>query len=258
MKGISRKIKQYSALLLVGCAVLHVSFVQSLNISFNQASFDQYAAQFGNKTANLHELGRIAKALNSEQPGIKNSYAVPTFLGISHDAIVNHLALVPFDEAMSTADYIMQEWERFKQQQSPDATVLTVEAQRPLDNIRKSITSAFARTPFSSVRSDDFLATAKERNALLMVRSTGREDSKELANAGGNESVSSVLPEINKISAAMGEVVASYFSERSIGQRLVAKDKKLFANPFMPVLLQIMIGERSGGSDVIPVSGVMF
>jgi len=259
--------KQKSAvfrLLLLGCTVLHASFVLSLSISFDRASFNQYAAQFGNKTANLHELGRIAMALNQEQPGIKNRYEVPSFLGISHNEVVQYLTSVPFDEARSTYDYIRQEWEQFKQQQPRGATALTVDAQRTLENIRKSITHAFARNLFFVANEqrkeqlNKFLTTAAGRKALLMVRSTGREDSKELANAGGNESVSSVLPEIDAISKAMAEVVASYFSEKSIGQRLVAKDKKLFADPFMPVLLQIMIGERSGGSAQIPVSGVMF
>ena len=265
MKEISRKIKQCSALLLLGCTALYASFVQPLSVSFDRASFNQYAAQFGNKTANLHELGRIASALNSEQPGIKNRYEVPSFLGISHDEVVQYLVSVPFDETISTLDYIKQEWERFKQQQPRGATALAVDAQRTLENIRKSITRAFSpKHPFFVANEqrkeqlNNFLALTKERKALLMVRSTGREDSKELANAGGNESVSSVLPAIDAISKAMVEVVASYFSEKSIGQRLVAKDKKLFADPFMPVLLQIMIGERSGGSDEIPVSGVMF
>ena len=150
--------------------------------------------------------------------------------------------------------------------QPENTTLLTNDARVALSNIRTVI----AQTPFDALaivaqnpeRSNElqtFLQSAAEQNKLLMVRSTGREDGKELSNAGGNASVASVSPENNEqFSKAIQEVLASYMSEKSIGQRLLGKDKHLFDEPFMAILLQIMTGEIIGTDAEIPKSGVMF
>ncbi len=90
-----------------------------------------------------------------------------------------------------------------------------------------------------------------------MVRSTGKEDSTELANAGGNESIANVKADINSINKAMILVMQSYFSEKSFSQRIAAKEKEnsLLGDLFLPVLLQFMIGEKP---EQIPTSGVIF
>ncbi|KKP25312.1 MAG: hypothetical protein UR14_C0007G0061 [candidate division TM6 bacterium GW2011_GWE2_31_21] len=97
----------------------------------------------------------------------------------------------------------------------------------------------------------------KSHGTKLMVRSTGKEDTDKIANAGGNESVANVSPNEKTILAAMKIVVLSYFSEKSLIQRLGAGDQAIFKEPpFIPVLLQIMVGEKIGKS--IPSCGVMF
>lgn len=54
----------------------------------------------------------------------------------------------------------------------------------------------------------------------LMVRSSGKEDTRLMANAGSNESIANVEATIEAICAAAHRVVRSYFSEKSLMQRL--------------------------------------
>src|SRR5690606_16762487 len=109
---------------------------------------------------------------------------------------------------------------------------------------------------FKTQNLDPLISTILQSNEKLMVRSTGKEDTKELANAGGNESVSNVSPTAKTILQAIGTVVASYFGKKSLIQRLGAGDTSLFDPiPFTPVLLQRMIGEKD---KQIPKCGVMF
>ncbi len=91
----------------------------------------------------------------------------------------------------------------------------------------------------------------------LMTRSSGKEDTKKLANAGGNETISNVEPSVTEIVESIGGVVSSYFGEKSLIQRLGAGDESLFElTPFTPVLLQLMIGEQD--PQQLPKCGVMF
>ncbi|MFA6527855.1 MAG: PEP/pyruvate-binding domain-containing protein, partial [Candidatus Babeliales bacterium] len=96
----------------------------------------------------------------------------------------------------------------------------------------------------------------------LMVRSTGREDTKELANAGGNESIANVKPDPEAIVDAIKQVAISYFSPKSIKQRADAEDRTLFSKnaPLTPVLVQKMIGEEVGNQEADGTTrcGVMF
>ncbi len=106
-----------------------------------------------------------------------------------------------------------------------------------------------------------FLDEAKTHNWRLMVRSTGKEDTDKLANAGGNKSVANVSPNAKDVLAAIGEVIGSYFEKRSLTQRLSAGDKTIFDPPLTPVLIQRMIGETVGGADNIkdiPVGCVLY
>ena len=89
-------------------------------------------------------------------------------------------------------------------------------------------------------------------NLRLMVRSSGKEDTKELANAGGNVSVANVEPSIVPFLTALKAVVISYFGEKSLKQRLLAGDASLFDKvPFTPVVVQITSIRRARGWYVI-------
>ncbi|MBF0299757.1 MAG: ankyrin repeat domain-containing protein, partial [Oligoflexia bacterium] len=77
-----------------------------------------------------------------------------------------------------------------------------------------------------------------------------------IANPGGNESLPA-YPNKKAIAKAIGVVVASYFSEKSLKQRHISGegDKVFSEKPFMPVLLQKMVGEKA---DQVVYSGVMY
>lgn len=93
-----------------------------------------------------------------------------------------------------------------------------------------------------------------------MVRSTGEEDTTEMANAGGNETVVNVSRGEASVWRAMKQVILSYFSEKTTEQKNMTEGYKKEKRLFMPVLLQEMIGEpyKNRDSKKIPVSGVLF
>jgi len=202
-------------------------------------SFLHVASNYGNKTANLcilHGLaGKIAR------------FEVPAFFAISSDDIKKHLQnSFDFDKS----------WNDFTTKQNPNKKSLTSKAIEHLTNLRSNINKAFEQKIPTELGKKIFenLSLTAFKDKFLMVRSTGREDSKELANAGGNESISSVPATVEAVWQAMGMVVKSYFSEKSISQRLISGDD-ITKDPFMPVLVQVMIGETP---TIIPISGVMF
>ena len=101
----------------------------------------------------------------------------------------------------------------------------------------------------------------KQKGEFLMVRSTGAEDSKQLANAGGNLSKAYVPASTGILCSSIGEVVRSYFGAQSLQNRLNAG-----YNPFeeplsLAVTVQELVGEpvgRQSGPSEIPVSFVLF
>ena len=194
------------------------------------------AHQFGNKAANLMELQKV---LGKEAD-------VPDFCALSHKEIA---------KVVSTEKFNLL-WEKFKTQQGSQKQYLNSEAKAILVEIRKEITEALRN--YRSPNMETWLSSHKDQ--LLMVRSTGKEDSKTNANAGGNESVAAVKPEKSSVSEAIKTVVLSYFSDKSLEQRLLADDD-ITKDPFMPVLLQVMESEKLGGAtdpQEIYVSGVGF
>lgn len=107
----------------------------------------------------------------------------------------------------------------------------------------------------------DWLKSVHDNQDYLMVRSTGAEDSRQTANAGGNISKAYVPSTLEGFCEASGEVVASYFSFSSLQNRINAG-----LNPFeqeltLSVLAQQLIGEEIGGATNpknIPISLVLF
>lgn len=191
------------------------------------------AARFGNKTANLQRLSAIL--------GDENDVEIPRFMGISHQEVQAFIQkkFPQFNDL----------WNQFTQHITKGGSI---ESALPiLHSIQEGIVKAFATTStFPSPAIEEFAKTKSK----LMVRSTGREDTLKVANPGGNESIANVSPKGRDICVEMGKVVSSYFSTKSLGQRAESGDNICEA-PFMPVLLQVMIGETEGN---IPISGVMF
>ena len=218
------------------------------------------ADEYGNKTANLCILHKLAPEITSKINNKKIVVRVPAFFAISHKAI---------KEALEEDFGLTQLWGDFKEKQGASETLVPA-AVKVLKTIQQNIKEFFERKEILQ----DAKAIRKEiaknlwrpefKDKFLMVRSTGREDSKKIANAGGNESIASVKPNIGSVWDAMKKVVMSYFSTKSLSQRLISGDD-ILKDPFLPVLIQVMIGEKTWDENnppftvyEVPVSGVMF
>lgn len=213
-------------------------FEQSKDV---QDRIQAYARQFGNKAANLHELSLICP---------KN---IPVFCPLSDENVQAHLDKY----ALQWRDL----WKEFQTQQGDEKSAIRESAIPILQKLRELIITTFNQQPFEDPDFVKFLDTVKQKNATLMVRSTGEEDTVDGANPGGNESIAAVEPTVEAVSAAMGQVVASYFSEKSLKQRLLSLINDITKDAFMPVLLQQMVGEPKYGyktSAAVIRSGVMY
>ena len=229
---------------------------------------EQYKSAYGNKTYNLAILQDIINTLPARE---QQKYAVPAFIGISNEYIKNLLAICEYDRPA----YPQKTRFIIPQTRTPRIPFLSVIESNWPDCVRmgatarflsKEIADYFCVYPELHVKSKqelplylkNFFELASVKRLLLMVRSTGAEDTKDLANAGGNESIACVKPEMPSVFDAVGQVVASYFSEKSIKQRILAGDPTINEMPSTPVLLQVMIGEDRTYAATMPVSGVMF
>ncbi len=197
------------------------------------------AKHYGNKAANLIELDSLCSTIKNKKININ----IPEIFPIDDLSIQHHL-----DEY---APKWRQLWEQFIILQNNQKT-LTNEGKLTLKSLRDLITECFRERSFCP----EILAPS---DSLFMVRSSGDEDRVEIANPGGNKSVAAVKLDAWSMSNAIGTVVASYFSEKSLTQRLLSGDD--IQQPFMPVLIQKMIGEKLNGFDDPKqrvISGVMY
>lgn len=194
----------------------------------------EYAKDYGYKSANLKVL----------EDTIGKEY-VPVNLAISHSDVGTHIK-------QHFKEFELY-WEQFLIAQGDEKAGLTPTGKIALEKIRNKILETFQAHPLPSSILYGITENI-DKDISLMIRSTGMEDSAELANPGGNESIAAVKNEPHAISLAVGQVIASYFSEKSFEQRIKGKDD-IRVSPFMPVLVQRMIGESSGFGVV---SGVMY
>lgn len=196
------------------------------------------SSTMGNKAANLYQLQVIAHEANIE---------VPPFLSLSH-SVIEEAILSGYPEFHK--DY------RAFQKSLGSPPVLTSEGRALLKTIRKKIQSQ----PFISQEMRGWIASRGLE--YIAVRSTGREDSDKKSNAGAYLTKLYVAKDERVVSENIGEVVASYFSEESVLQRIASGDETLVNDPpFVPILLQEMVGEPvhvEWDDQHIPRSGVMF
>jgi hypothetical protein len=194
------------------------------------------ARKVGNKAANLYRLQEIFK----EMPNVR----VPSFYGISHTVIEQVIK-----RAFPQFDALWSDFKKATHRQDQNA------AEAILEKIRIGIEESFKNnSDFLDEELGKFLEGVSAQDTLI-VRSTGREDEMLLSNPGGNESIPNVRAQRQCIAEAIAKVIASYFSKKSLDQRIVSGDD-ITTTPFMPVLIQVMIGEKSENN--IPISGVMF
>jgi hypothetical protein len=193
------------------------------------------AASMGNKASNLVELNAL---LNN----------VPSFIPLLDEIIQNHLD--------QYSPKWRELWKTFQAAQANEKQELKPDAIAALHSLRELITTTFHDHIIQDEGLQQYLQTMKSEGVTAcMVRSTGEEDTVDVANPGGNESVFNVEPTSAGISSAIGRVVASYFSEKSLKQRLLSSQSSITGSFFIPVMVQRMIGESPGS---IIRSGVMY
>jgi len=206
------------------------------------------------------------------------AYEVPAFRGISSAKIKQYLGKKGLDISKEWARAIIsvtpkEQQDSLKDKNLPEAfkkEIKTIEG--AVKNIFVGETSVDLDSLFKSAGLNAFLTDTKAKSLKLMARSTGKEDTPELANAGGNETIGNVNPDAKSVLMALGTgqqggapatggaeeklgVVSSYFGIKSFTQRIGAPDPTIYEEPPTPALLQVMIGETK---DEIPSCGVMF
>ncbi len=240
-------------------------------ISVEPKNLDHFALKlgFGYKSANLMVMEAKAQAMSEK---LKHSeIKVPPFFPIS-DYEMTHLLKLNIPEVFEMWDQFLNTFDNDQKKAFTDALSqehaakiplkISPEGEKQIKLIQARIKDFFNKNFYHTPQIALWLQN--ENPEFLIVRSTGKEDSDNNSNAGGNESVPYVIPSQEKIAEALGEVVASYFGEKSINQRLAAGDQSLFSErkPFMPVLLQTMVGENVAGVGVpnnqVPRCGVLF
>ncbi len=139
-----------------------------------------------------------------------------------------------------------KDWRRFQTTLDPEKGELTAAGLVVLEKIQQSILKCFEEHSYAPPQLIKWL---EENNPqLLAVRSTGKEDSKTNSNAGGNDTELYVKPTSEEISKAMGRVLSSYFSEKSIRLRLAKEDRSVLTEElFLPVLIQTMVSKPEAG-----------
>ncbi len=202
---------------------------------------------YGNKHKNIIKQARLALAL--DLPGIE----VPVPQGVSTDEVYSHLKI--------SSPQVFQSWETLQTLYQGDSSFLQKEEiQQLLKTIDRGIQEAF-KTFSLSKNMKCWLEKMEKQGSYLMVRSTGAEDSRKSANAGGNDSVSYVRAREKELLEALAKVVRSYFGTRSLQNRINANLNPFSEELSLAVTVQELIGESPGKSSMpgdIPISIVVF
>lgn len=192
------------------------------------------ASLYGYKTANLRRLAEIFPN--------DSTVIIPYFKAIAHDEVLACIRV-----SFPQFDIL---WKNFT---AHIAQGRTIESASPiLSQIQSGIKEAISSSKTFPAESDIEVFARQQKK--IVVRSTGREDTLKTANPGGNESINNISPNRREIACAIGEVIASYFSIKSLGQRQATGDD-ITQPPFMPAVMQVMVRESKGN---IPTSGVMY
>jgi Pyruvate phosphate dikinase, AMP/ATP-binding domain len=228
---------------------------------------DHISAEYGNKYARLIEQVKILQRI--QLPGVE----VPIPQGVSNSQIRQFLRSVnsgkDLEEIESIWNDLSKRYDAFGKKNLPSAEFLK-EIKPELEQIHQLITDAFSKAATDDLAykqlnlSTDFLALIeklREEENYLMLRSSGAEDTRKNANAGGNISVPYVKPERAEVCRGLGEVITSYFSESSLQNRLNIGENPFSSPVKLAVIAQELIGEPPGGAENpadIPVSLVLF
>ncbi|KKQ33259.1 MAG: hypothetical protein US49_C0002G0154 [candidate division TM6 bacterium GW2011_GWF2_37_49] len=241
--------------------LIFVSLLYCFAFTMSDVEHTAIADLYGNKYANLALLEQNIARDVAIQTGLKTlggfNVAVPEFVGLSHQQSIDFLKEQGFD--------VIAEWTKMATN-NPSDSFLIESSQKISEHILKLKTESQDTADSTSdalfrnvPQVKGFVEAAKDFKA--MVRSTGKEDTKKVTNAGGNESYANVPVNYKSLNEYVNAVIASYFSKKSMEQRLVEKDETIKFLPSMPVLIQRMVGEQEGGTtDItkIPVGCVVY
>lgn|GEM_PF-5191550 len=210
----------------------------------------------GYKTANLDVLQQLCQSPELQNLPNGITVKVPEFVGVSDNHIKNFLKKNNLDISAS--------WKKLIEEVSSDDIknfVITPDFIQKLeqlaDHIQDIFDSAANQVETEKItlkqlgfdqKLEDLIVLCVKLKAFITTRSTGREDTEELANAGGNASNEIVDASAANVLRGMGTVVSSYFRAKSIGQRALLQDTKLYDVPLMPVLIQRVVSEMDGSS----------
>lgn len=207
--------------------------------------------RFGSKTAHLMELEKIL-----EPVVLPHNYKtlVPPFLGVADDEMVSFLK----DDSWPDIYDIEEEW----QEKIIPLNQPTLDTELFLKQVRKigkkvgqlfnqesiCVTSQYYPKYKNCLlnKLTNFINPRAAAGRFITVRSSGKEDTDTVTNAGGNESKEIVKADISSVLKAMGAVPTSYFSQKSFAQRIAEKDNQLFQRPLLSVLVQEVVGEFDG------------
>lgn len=215
---------------------------------------DHTLNRYGNKHKNLILQAGLAEALKIPR------LSVPMPHGIPSDQVLHFI--------QSYAPEVLTAWTALGNlyRAHPGIDFL----QRPEVQFQLTVIDQALATLFETAAHDEALYHAlvpkevrewlKRVISYLMIRSTGAEDSKYLANAGGNVSRAYVLPTRKAFVNAMGDVVRSYFGTASLQNRMNAGINPFSQSPLLAVTAQELIGEIPGQTSIpdIPLSLVLF
>jgi hypothetical protein len=217
-------------------------------------------SKYGKKHENLVLMAMLVEAL--QIPGVY----VPRPQGISSDAVRAFLE--------KTAPAVFEQWNAlgtfYSNYKGQGAFLDQPKVKQHLKAIDQGIAEAFAhvsssKAAFQALGLPDamrqWLKLMQQHDHYLMVRSTGAEDSRQTANAGGNLSKAYVSPEQAALLQSVGEVVQSYFGAASLQNRLNAGQNPFKQELKLAVTAQELIGEKIGGAKnarEIPRSLVLF
>lgn len=257
-----------------------VSWAQDLSIALRRAMIEaQLPIMQASGVSEAELLAKGSKYANNARMGILQNvlktpgFSMPQQTAIDSDQMEAFLTECA-PEAMRLWKELGEDYAHYLNDKPPSSEFLrNPELKQKIRIIQASIMAAFEE----AIENPEVLAKLAPPAALsamledlhrshdyVMVRSTGAEDSKAAANAGGNVSVPYVLPTQDEVLRAMGRVVASYFKRGSLKNRIDAG-----LNPFserlqLAVLTQQLIGEpvltpgATNPPETIPTSFVCF
>ncbi|MDQ5940889.1 MAG: pyruvate, water dikinase, partial [Candidatus Dependentiae bacterium] len=259
--GRPNKRRKHGSLLAIDSGEAEVG--QENLLPAEEYHFKADAELHGNKAANLAKLHEFCK---KHSPYIKEKTGyelrVPPFVAISSDAVKAFLrGIVGID--------LDQLWnERVVGADNNEQRLRAAGEVRALlkQKCNEKSDAITALANFEKMFGEEgqlvdlFLSDERVQQNKVMVRSTGREDTTTLANAGGNTSVPNVAISFTEVFGAIKKVIFSYVSEKSLSQRLDAGDD-IRAVPFVPLLMQVMVGEDMSVPEkerFIPRCGVLY